>query len=187
MIPSLIQASIDRRQAGVVGKGANIWPNVHILDTAELYIVLLNEILGNLDAVGHGWAGFYFGENGEHRFIDVGKEIGKAMVEFGVAQTEEVTPFSDEELQKYYSGVRSLFRAAHLAHLSEIFSLQSKYMGTNARATAERARKIGWKPTKTTADLLRSVRAETEAILKPIDGNFIDFAGKIRKALAKAT
>lgn len=29
-IPTLIKASIDRGQAGVVGKGANLWPNVHV-------------------------------------------------------------------------------------------------------------------------------------------------------------
>lgn len=31
-IPALINASVDRGQAGMVGKGVNIWPNVHIDD-----------------------------------------------------------------------------------------------------------------------------------------------------------
>ena len=33
-IPTLIRASIDRGQAGVVGKGLNMWPQVHTSDSA---------------------------------------------------------------------------------------------------------------------------------------------------------
>lgn len=33
-IPALIRASIDRRQAGMIGKGLNVWPNVHITESA---------------------------------------------------------------------------------------------------------------------------------------------------------
>lgn len=31
-VPALISASVDRGRAGMVGKGVNIWPNVHIDD-----------------------------------------------------------------------------------------------------------------------------------------------------------
>lgn len=31
-IPTLIKASLGRRQAGVVGKGVALWPNVHVHD-----------------------------------------------------------------------------------------------------------------------------------------------------------
>lgn len=29
-IPQLVQASLDRKQGGMVGEGKNLWPNVHI-------------------------------------------------------------------------------------------------------------------------------------------------------------
>jgi len=32
-MPALINASIDRRQAGMVGRGKNVWPNVYIDDS----------------------------------------------------------------------------------------------------------------------------------------------------------
>jgi hypothetical protein len=32
-LPALIRASVARGQAGVVGKGENVWPNVHISDS----------------------------------------------------------------------------------------------------------------------------------------------------------
>ncbi|KAH7884924.1 hypothetical protein F5I97DRAFT_1937284 [Phlebopus sp. FC_14] len=64
-IPTLIKASLDRNpvRVGIVGKGENIWPNVHIDDLAELYMVLYDAILSG--KAGHGREGLYFAENGE--------------------------------------------------------------------------------------------------------------------------
>lgn len=131
-IPSLIKAGIDRGQAGTVGKGANRWPNVHVDDSthiliyvydagnadrmlrrcvvADLFIVLLDAALERPDEVGHGREGFYFGENGEHTLLDISKEIGKALVALGKAKTDEVTSFTQADLDKYYGGVSSVSR-----------------------------------------------------------------------------
>ncbi|KAG5652021.1 hypothetical protein H0H81_006574 [Sphagnurus paluster] len=73
-IPALIDASLDRGASGMVGKGKNIWPNVHIDDVADLYIILYDWIKTNPET-GHGREGFYFGENGEHTLYDVGKAV----------------------------------------------------------------------------------------------------------------
>jgi len=62
-IPALIDASLDRGQGGMVGHGKNLWPDVHIDDTADLFLVVYDSIKNNL-TVGHGRDGFYFGENG---------------------------------------------------------------------------------------------------------------------------
>lgn len=37
-IPNLIRAALDRRRAGVVGKGLAIWPDVHIDDGTRTYM-----------------------------------------------------------------------------------------------------------------------------------------------------
>jgi len=145
-IPSLINASLDRGQAGMVGKGLNKWPNVHVDDVADLYIVLFNAIRKNPEAVGHGREGFYFGENGEHTLYDVGKELGRALVACGKSSSDEPTTFTPEEIDKYFQG--------------------SNYLGSNSRARANRSRSIGWKPTKTTKDFLASIKPEVEEILR---------------------
>jgi hypothetical protein len=36
-IPALIKASLTRGQAGMVGEGKNIWPNVHIGESKYLF------------------------------------------------------------------------------------------------------------------------------------------------------
>jgi hypothetical protein len=123
-IPWLIKASLDRGRAGVVGKGAALWPNVHIDDSqfalplsidlhltavvsaADLYIVLYDTIVKNgPDNVDHGIRGYYFGENGEYSWYDISKEIGRTMIELKLTNNPEPTTFSDEELVKYFGSV----------------------------------------------------------------------------------
>ncbi|TFY82933.1 hypothetical protein EWM64_g1075 [Hericium alpestre] len=142
-VPWLVKASLARGQAGVVGEGKNLWPNVDIRDVAQLYITVFNRVLENPDATPHGREGFFFAVNGEHRLIDVSKEIGKAVYELGKSKTPEVTTFTDEENQKFFGGT---------------------YLGTNSRARAENSKSIGWKPTRTTKDFLASIKPEVEAL-----------------------
>ncbi|KAF5336566.1 hypothetical protein D9611_006508 [Ephemerocybe angulata] len=144
-IPHLIRAAIDRGRGGMVGPGKNIWPNVHITEIADVYMTVLNAILHNKNP-GHGREGLYFGENGEYTMYQLAKRISEVLVELGLGKDSEPSPFTTEEIDKYFDG--------------------SLYMGTNSRCRANRARALGWKPTKTTDDMLSSVKPEVEAILE---------------------
>nr|VWO98122.1 Protein RecA (Recombinase A) [Ganoderma boninense] len=148
-IPKLIQASLARGQAGVVGKGLPWWPNVHIIDVADLYMVLFDNIVANPDKTGHGWEGFYFGENGEHHWLDISTAIGQAMVDLGLSEKPEPTTFTVDELKKYWRSERAGW-----------------YSGTNSRARADRGRALGWKPKNTTQDMLASIKPEVELFAK---------------------
>ncbi|TBU33513.1 NAD(P)-binding protein [Dichomitus squalens] len=148
-IPGIIRASLDRKRAGVVGKGLAWWPSVHIDDIAELYIVLFDNIISDPDKTGHGWEGFYFGENGEHHWIDISRAVGKAMVELGLTDNAEPTSFTAEELAKYWGSEEAGW-----------------FSGTNSRCRADRGRALGWKPKYTTQDMLASVKLELEALAK---------------------
>ncbi|RDX55262.1 NAD-P-binding protein [Lentinus brumalis] len=143
-IPALIIASLQRKRAAMVGEGKNIWPNVHIDDVAHLYEVIWDAILSGRE-IGHGKEGYYFGENGEHRLYDVGKEIGKVLKEMQIAETDEPSKLTKEELELFFGGSESL--------------------GTNSRCRGRRARAIGWKPKKTTEDMLASIKAEVQYML----------------------
>jgi len=148
-IPNIIRASLDRKQGGVVGLGKALWPDVHVDDVADLYIVLFDEITKNPDGPGHGWAGFYFGENGEHAWYDISKAVSRAFVELNIGGSEEPTSFTDEELAKYWGSVAS-----------------GNYSGSNARCRANNSRAVGWKPKYTTADMIASIKPEVEIMWK---------------------
>ncbi|KAI0924180.1 hypothetical protein AcW2_005133 [Taiwanofungus camphoratus] len=148
-IPAYINASLDRKQGGVLGAGKAIWPNVNVDDVADLYIILLDAIAEDPERVGHGRAGFYFGENGEHTGYDISRAIAQALVELGVSKSAEPTPYTTEELVKYWGSEPA-----------------GNYNGTNSRCRADRARSIGWKPVNTTADMLAGIKPEVELMYK---------------------
>ena len=60
--------------------------------------------------VDHGARGYYFGENGVHAWYDIAKAIGRAMVDLGLSESDEPTPFAVEELSKYF-GSEVAFRS----------------------------------------------------------------------------
>ncbi|CDO74490.1 hypothetical protein BN946_scf184979.g45 [Trametes cinnabarina] len=127
-IPRLIRAALDRK-------------------LADLYIILLDSVLNNPDKTGHGWEGFYFGENGEHTWYQISRTIGEALVELGLSDDPEPTEFSTEELIKYFGSIKI-----------------GLYNGTNSRCRADRSRSIGWKPQYTTEDMLKSIKPEIIAL-----------------------
>ncbi|KAF8841111.1 NAD(P)-binding protein [Paxillus ammoniavirescens] len=144
-IPMLVDASIARRRGGMVGEGLNRWPNVHIDDLADLYIVLYDAIRDG--RAGHGREGLYFGENGEHRMRDVAASMADALHDLGVSDSREPTSFDEQDYGR--PGARFL-----------------PYLGTNSRCKANRARTLGWKPKYTTEDMLKSIKGEVEWQLK---------------------
>ncbi|KAI0342694.1 NAD-P-binding protein [Trametopsis cervina] len=148
-IPALIRAAVARKQAGVVGKGVSLWPDVNIEEQADFIVLLYDAIVTNPEKVGHGRDGFYFGENGEHSWYDISKAIGQALVKLGVSESDEPTPFTTEELVKYFG--------------SEAIG---NYFGTNSRARANHSRSLGWDPKLGPQDMLNSIYPEVAATLK---------------------
>lgn len=118
-IPLGVSASIARKRAGYVGKGLNLWPNIHIDDSrfpicsvlgideahlrlaaADVYIVIYDAILEG-KAPGHGREGFYFVENGHYLFKDVSVKIGEALYELGVSETAEPNAFTQDDFKQF--------------------------------------------------------------------------------------
>ena len=69
--------------------------------------MLWNNVLSR-EEIGHGTEGYYFAENGEHKLYDVARRIGAVLKDLSLADTDEPSTFSQEELDKYFAGVRSL-------------------------------------------------------------------------------
>lgn len=120
--------SVGRKEPGMVGKGLNIWPNVHIDDIAVSLINLfylvricadllhpyfqdLFEVVHKLALSGekgnHGREGYFFGESGEHTLYAAGETIGQALVKEGVVKSSTPTTFTKEDIDAYFGGVSS--------------------------------------------------------------------------------
>lgn len=69
---------------------------------ADFFIQLFDAVIADPERAGHGWESYYFVENGHSALYDMCKSIGEALVELGVASDPEPTPFTTEELVKYW-------------------------------------------------------------------------------------
>ena len=106
-------------------------------------MAVFNNAVAKPDQTGHGWHGFYFGENGEHQWLDISKAVGQAMLEFGLTDNPEPTKFTVDELKEYFGN-----------------EVMGWYFGSNVRARGDRSRALGWKPKCTTKDMIASIKPE---------------------------
>ncbi|KAK8845472.1 hypothetical protein IAR55_006185 [Kwoniella newhampshirensis] len=161
-IPTLIKAALDRRRAGVVGQGKNIWPHVKITDLGKLYALIYEKATVPSPTIGHGPSGYYLGIAGEYTLFGAASRIGQALsTNKLLPDGTQTTPstFTKEELDKYYGG--------------------STYMGTNSRGVADRSKSIGWKPKYTDdEDMFAHIDQEVVRIEKKF-GNTWDSKGKV--------
>lgn len=114
-LPFLIARARETGVLRIVGKGLNRWSNVHIDDVAELFVLALKKAPAGA---------FYFIENGEASFADIGAALAERM-ELGPVQS-----WSVEEAEQHWDPM----------HVHYTF-------GTNSRVIAKRARSaLGWVP-----------------------------------------
>jgi nucleoside-diphosphate-sugar epimerase len=114
-LPFLIARARETGVLRIVGKGLNRWSNVHIDDVAELFVLALKKAPAGA---------FYFIENGEASFADIGAALAERM-ELG-----PVRSWSVEEAEQHWDPM----------HVHYTF-------GTNSRVIAKRARaELGWVP-----------------------------------------
>lgn len=83
-----------------------------------MYIILYES---SPETVGHGRDGYYFGENGEFLWYDLSKAIGKALVRRGLAQTDEPTSFTSEELIKNFGSEVCTPQSSHRTRLIAVY------------------------------------------------------------------
>jgi nucleoside-diphosphate-sugar epimerase len=114
-VPFLVTNAREQGVVQTVGSGSNVWSNVHIDDVADLYV----------RALSHAPAGaFYFAENGEASFGDIGAAIAKRL---GLARVEALP---------------AEVAAARWGESKAYFTL-----GSNSRVRGRRARReLGWAP-----------------------------------------
>src|SRR4051812_5189077 len=95
----LVKLAILEKQAYHAGRGLNIWNNVHILDLADLYSIVLEQAHKGKAPVNKD--GYYFAENGEHNFLDLTDEIARVLHARGASQSDKSKEMTKELEEKY--------------------------------------------------------------------------------------
>lgn len=111
----------------------NVWAHVHIDDLATHFDLVYAEALKSGP---HGYEGNYLAIAGEYQLLEATKWIAKTLKKAGHVDSDEITSFSEEELDKYYGAIEKIGGSKY-------------YSGTNSRGEAARAKELGWKPEHT--------------------------------------
>jgi nucleoside-diphosphate-sugar epimerase len=117
LIPPLVHQARDSGVVRVVGRGLNRWSTVHIDDMATLYALALVDPRAE---------GFYFVENGDASFGEIGTAIARRL---GLGP---VRPWSLDEASAAWGEGFARFA-----------------LGSNSRVRATRAQDLGWAPKHT--------------------------------------
>ncbi|KAG8703231.1 hypothetical protein FRC09_004276 [Ceratobasidium sp. 395] len=141
-VPRLIRAAIEFKQPVYVGKGTNLWNNVHISDLVLLYNLILNlalSVRGGQTPRPEAYANFYFASVGEHAWGNLAKQIGPILLAKGKVEKAEARSVKASEVENFSS------------------------LSTNSRSVSERGRNLGW--TTVAKSLEDSLEEQIDAVL----------------------
>ncbi|KAG8747798.1 hypothetical protein FRC10_011243 [Ceratobasidium sp. 414] len=136
------RAAIEFKQPVYVGKGTNLWNNVHISDLIPLYNIILNLAL----SVRSGqtprpevYTNFYFASVREHAWGDIAKRIGPILLAKGKVEKAEARSIKASKIENFSA------------------------LSTNSRSVSERGRNLGW--TTVAKSLEDSLEENIDAVL----------------------
>ncbi|KAF4969183.1 hypothetical protein FSARC_3559 [Fusarium sarcochroum] len=153
-IPGLTATTLEKGFGPIIGAGKTEWDNVHVHDLSTL-IVLLSQRAASSEKHDDeqeiwGPKGYFFAENGTHRWSDMSSLIAKEANKQGVIDSDKTKTLDPEEAK-------------------EKLGFEALSWGLNSRGEARRARKyLGWKPEgKSLEDWLpESVQTEARRLNK---------------------
>ncbi len=138
-IPRLVYPSLMWRKSMYVGAGENGWPNVHVADLAELYLLLMNAALEDRAPVGR--AGLYYPVSEHYQWRDVAKKVGEVMHARGLIDDAEPV-----------SGLH-----------------EGWFWGSNLQVETTNSKALGWSPRHGgTSEMLSLVEHDVELVLTAI-------------------
>lgn len=158
-MPTLTRFALKHGYAGHVGKGLSVESNIHVVDLARAYLVLLHymEQASSAEFVENPY--FFCETTGDNEpsWREVASAIGEGLHEAGKIADPEPREFPKESYGQLFS------------------DFTDAIVGLNSRSRAIRLREIGWKPVE--KDWKRSlVEDELPAILKEDNSNFQGYA-----------
>lgn len=137
--PGATGAFLKRKKGFTIGKGENIWHQIHVKDLSKLYLALGEAAAAGGPPATWNDQGYYLAENGAFVWGDILKAIAKEAHNQGLLPSADVDAVTPEEANKYWD-------------------FAGFAVGSNSRGEAIRGRKLfGWKPQE--ASLMEEVPA----------------------------
>ncbi|KAI5789672.1 nucleoside-diphosphate-sugar epimerase [Peziza echinospora] len=101
-IPQLIKHFIKRGKGFTVNEGDTVWGNVHVVDLAEIYALLVDHA-ANQDTSPEVWdgeGGYYLAATGEHHWGDTAQLVAQILNNRGLIKTAELDRLTPEQVRE---------------------------------------------------------------------------------------
>lgn len=129
-IPLTTEVFLKYQKAAVIGKGQNIWHQIHVKDLAQLYLLLAEAAVNGGPPATWNDQGYYLAENGSFVWGDILAKIAEEAHRQGFLPSPEVESLSGDEFVELYQ-----------------FEYAKAAIGTDAQGKSTRARHLlGWQP-----------------------------------------
>lgn len=130
-VPDMVKGTLEKGFAPIAGVGGTEWDHVHVDDLGDLFVKLADatqDASKKNDSEIFGTHGYFFAENGSHRWADVAQWIAQEASRQGYLP-EALTKEASQKEVAFMDGVAT------------------PSYGLNSKGVAERARKyLGWQP-----------------------------------------
>ncbi|KAL8696893.1 MAG: hypothetical protein Q9201_007425 [Fulgogasparrea decipioides] len=127
-LQELSRCTLQKGHGIQVGAGKTLWTNVHVHDLSNVYVSLVETAAAGGGKGIFGDDGYYFTENGEHRWGDIAHLVATTAHKQGFIASDEVKVLPNNEID-------------------EMCPFGTGLWGANSRCRAIRARKLlGWAP-----------------------------------------
>jgi nucleoside-diphosphate-sugar epimerase len=142
-----LKATLHRKKSSVIGDGDTVYGHVHVADLAELYkLVLLDVLENNGRNLPSGKKGIIFSSHGDHSKIREAKLVASAGHELGLLPDTTVEHLSPEVGAREILPHLGMFTPEQIeaagAHIVE------SVMAFNAQTVPNVASSLEWKPSK---------------------------------------
>ncbi|KAI2624287.1 NAD dependent epimerase/dehydratase family protein [Hypoxylon sp. NC1633] len=157
-IPAYTLCVLRHGHAVVVGDGKGVWDHVHMKDLADLYLIMVWQIVEKGgESVPSGKKGIIFSGNGRHSWLEMTQAVAATLHEEGKIAGPQVqsigVPEAAKVLSLYLGGVEN----------EEYIELG---FASNARTVSSVARNLGWKPTRGEDAWKEALRHDVKYVLE---------------------
>ncbi|KAF4536897.1 Nad dependent epimerase dehydratase family protein [Lasiodiplodia theobromae] len=157
-VPAYVKAALARGRPVVMGEGKGAWDHVHVEDLAELYELLVVEVLERSGAhLPTGKNGIIFSANGRHSWLEVAEAVAEVCCEEGRIKDTQVESVGVPE------GTR-IFAEAYLGHADE--EMVELGLASNGKTIPSVAKRLGWKPTRGHGEWMKGLREDIRTALE---------------------
>lgn len=137
-VPAFVKATLSNGYGSVVEDGRGVWDNVHVEDLADLYEIVLLNIMEKYGAdLPFGKKGIIFSGNGRHEWREIAEGVAEAAYAAGAIESPKVKSISLEEAARLWP--------PPLRDNTLIIELG---LSSNARTESTVGRRLGWAPTR---------------------------------------